>query len=254
MSSTEPFSPRITQAFTQLIAERIGLTFRKNDQAAFQKFILSRLQPLGFSVPEEYYLLLHDKTDAGHQEWETLITEITNTESFFFRDKGQFSLLKNYIFPKIIEQQSKSKTIRICSAGCSTGEEPYSIAILLKNLLPDLRDWEIKILGVDVNIEAIQKAKTGLYRPWSFRGIDPELQKQFFQETNQQYQLHDDILAMVDFQTGNLLNDSFFNPSLDIQNMDLILCRNVFIYFSQAAIEKTIAKFYDALSPLGYLL
>lgn len=254
MSSIEPLSPRILQAFTQLIAERIGLTFRKNDQAALQSFILDRLQALRFTVPEEYYLLLNAKTDAGHQEWEFLISEITNTESFFFRDKGQFSLLKNYIFPKIIEQRSHQKTIRICSAGCSTGEEPYSIAILLSELLPEPKDWDIKILGVDINVNAIEKAKTGLYRPWSFRGIDPPLQEQFFQEINNQYQLHDNILAMVDFQSGNLVDDSFHNPLLDLQNMDLILCRNVFIYFSQAAIEKTVAKFYDALSPLGYLL
>ena len=258
MSSTESLSPRIAQAFNQLIAERIGLTFRKNDQVSFQEFIFNRLKALDFETPEEYYLLLNTKTDESHQEWETLISKITNTESFFFRDKGQFKLLEKYILPKLIECKSQQpqnpKTLRICSAGCSTGEEAYSIAILLKELISDLQDWNLKILGIDVNASAIEKARTGLYRPWSFRGMAPELQTRFFKEVKNQYQLSDEIMDIVDFQTGNLVDSSFLDPFLDITNMDLILCRNVFIYFSQTAIEKTLNKFYDALCPLGYLL
>ncbi len=254
MSSIKPLSPRIKQAFTQLIAERIGVTLRKNDYASFQDFILNRIKALKLNLPEEYYLLLHANTCQSHQEWELLVSDVTNTESFFFRDKGQFKLLKDYIFPSIIAHKSHQKKLQICSAGCSTGEEPYSIAILLKDIIPDLQDWAIKIVGVDVNAAAIQVAQQGTYRNWSFRGIDKALQQRFFKEDNNYYHINADIKAMVDFQIGNLLDDSLLAPFAKLKDMDLILCRNVFIYFNNSAIEKAVHKIYDALCPSGYLL
>ena len=256
MSSTEPLSPRLQQAFAQLIADRIGLTLRKNDQASFQDFIFSRLKEIEFNVPEEYYLLLNENTERSNQEWELLISTVTNIESFFFRDKGQFNLLKNYILPTLIEQRSDEKILRICSAGCSTGEEPYSVAILLllADLIPDLNDWDIKIVGIDINSTAIERAKAGVYRPWSFRGVEPTILERFFKESDNHYKIDDTIQGMVDFQIGNLVDSSFLDPPLDITDMDLILCRNVFIYFNNLAIKKILDKFHTALRPLGYLL
>lgn len=254
MSSTQSLTVQLKQAFAQLIADRIGVTLRKNDQASFEEFIFRRLKAIKIEQPEDYYWLLQADREQSAQEWKLLILEITNTESFFFRDTGQFKLLKNYILPKIIEQKSGQKTLRICSAGCSTGEEPYSIAILLKELISELDDWDLTILGVDVNTSAIQSAQQGLYRPWSFRGVDKTHQQRFFHAVDNQYQINDDIKQMVDFQLGNLLDDSLLDPFATIKDMDLILCRNVFIYFSSSAIEKILNKIYDALCPLGYLL
>lgn len=254
MSSPKTLSPQITQAFAELITDRIGIILRKNDYVSIQEFILSRLKATEFKQPTDYYQLLHKKTDQSHQEWKLLISKTTNNESFFFRDKGQFELLKNYIFPTLIAQKSHQKELQIFSAGCSTGEEPYSIAILLKEIIPDLKDWDIKILGVDVNAAAIQDAQKGIYRPWSFRGIDSTLQQRFFKETGNLYHIHDEIKDMVNFQVGNLLDDSDLDPFSTIKNMDLILCRNVFIYFNDSVIGKVIDKIYDALCPSGYLL
>lgn len=254
MSSTKSLSPRFKQAFTQLIADRIGITLRKSDYTGFQEFIFSRIQAVKLNLPEEYYLLLHENTPQSQGEWELLITKITNTESFFFRDKGQFKLLKNYIFPELIAQKNQQKTLQICSAGCSTGEEPYSIAILLKEIIPNLDEWNIKILGVDVNASAIETAQTGRYRAWSFRGVDTALQQRFFRETDSYYQIDNEIRKMVNFQVGNLLGESVSDPFTTIKDMDLILCRNVFIYFNSEAIKIILTKIYDALCPLGYLL
>ncbi|MEO0353003.1 MAG: CheR family methyltransferase, partial [Cyanobacteria bacterium P01_A01_bin.15] len=100
----------------------------------------------------------------------------------------------------------------------------------------------------------IKSAKAGIYRPWSFRGIDRHIQNRFFVDLNEQYHISDSIKQMVKFRLGNLLDSSFLDPFLDIQEMDLILCRNVFIYFSDSAVETVLNKFYNALSPLGYLL
>lgn len=254
MFQTELIDPWLKQAFNRLIAERTGLKLRENDQEVFEAVIFSRVQKLRFSFPENYYQLLESDKEESHNEWENLISEITNSESFFFRDKGQFKLLRNRIFPKIIQEKKGDKILRICSAGCSTGEEPYSIAILLKDLMPDLQEWTVTILGVDIDSVAIKKAKRGIYRPWSFRRVDPDIKQRFFTEKNGVYYIAEDIKQMVSFQTVNLVRDSFSNLEFNLEFMDLILCRNVFIYFSDSAIETVLNKFHDALNPFGYLL
>ena len=254
MPPTESLSPGLTKAFVQLIVERTGFKIRENDQKVFKDTLYRRAKLTGSDFLEEYYQLLATQTEKSHQEWDSLIVEITNTESFFFRDKGQFNLLKNYIFPDLIKRRADTKTIRICSAGCSTGEEPYSIAMFLRDFIPNIEEWDITILGVDINSAAIKSAKAGIYRPWSFRGIDRHIQNRFFEEVNEQYHISASIKQMVKFQIGNLLDSSFLDPFSDIQEMDLILCRNVFIYFSDSAVETVLNKFYNALSPLGYLL
>ena len=254
MSLLEPFSPELTQAFTQLIVKRTGIIIRENDQTVFQETIAQRAKLTGSDSISAYYQLLTTETYKSQQEWDSLTTEITNTESFFFRDRGQFRLLKNHIFPDLIKRKAQTKTIRICSAGCSTGEEPYSIAMLLYDLIPNIKDWNLTILGIDINSVALEKARKGLYRPWSFRGIEPEIQKRFFRQTNDQYHINDDIKTMVSFQAGNLLDNSSLNPFCYVRDIDLILCRNVFIYFSNPAVKTALDKFYNALGPLGYLL
>lgn len=254
-SSPKPvFHPWLQQALTQAVANRIGFKIRDNDQTSFQEIVLERTQQLGLSRPDTYYHLLEAGTEESAQEWRQLTSKITNTESFFFRDKGQFSLLKHHIFPSLIRRNTGRKTLHICSAGCSTGEEPYSIAILLKELIPDIEDWNLTILGIDVNSAAIAKAQAAVYRPWSFRGLDPAIRQQFFREEDDHYVLDSVIREMVQFQRVNLLGDSFMNLAVPIQDMDLILCRNVFIYLSDSAIQRILHKFYDALCPLGYLL
>ncbi|MEM1251028.1 MAG: protein-glutamate O-methyltransferase CheR [Cyanobacteria bacterium P01_H01_bin.21] len=254
MPSRESLSPELTQAFIQLVAKRTGITIRENDQKVFKEVIHARAKLIGLSSLEDYRQLLAIESYKSHQEWNSLAVEITNTESFFFRDKGQFKLLKDYIFPDLIKRKSDTKTIHIYSAGCSTGEEPYSIAMLLSTLISDIREWDLTILGIDINSAALEKARKGIYRLWSFRGVDPNIQKQFFKKTSEQYHISNDIKNMVKFQSGNLLDDSFANPFSTARGIDLILCRNVFIYFSNSAIETVLDKFYNALCPLGYLM
>ena len=254
MSSRESLGPELTRVFIQLVAQRTGIVIRENDQKIFKEVISERTRLTGSNSLEDYYYLLATETYQSHQEWNNLAVEITNNESFFFRDKGQFKLLRNYILPELIKRKSKTKTIHIYSAGCSTGEEPYSIAMLLSELIANIREWNITILGVDINSVALEKAKKGIYRPWSFRGVDRNIQNQFFKKTNERYHISSGIKNMVKFQAGNLLDDSFANPFYTAREIDLILCRNVFIYFSNSAITTVLDKFYNALCPLGYLI
>lgn len=247
-------SEDLIQAFIRLIAKHTGIEVRERDKTALIEKIVSRMKALKLELPETYYQILNSSSPKNYQEWKNLVILLTNTESYFFRDQDQFTLLRNHILPELIQRKQNNKTIRICSAGCSSGEEPYSLAILLKELLPDIEEWNLTILGIDINQEALAKAKTGIYRPWSFRRVNLEIVKRYFQVINNEYHLKNIIKEMVKFQAINLVRDLFPSSNSELQNIDLILCRNVFIYFDSSAIATVLNKFYDALEPLGYLI
>ncbi len=241
-------------AFIKLIAEETGLEIKKHDQTSLDEKIFSRMKINKIIFPDNYYQLLASKTMESRQEWQSLVHALTNSESFFFRDKGHFKLLENRIIPELIQRNQKTRTIRVCSAGCSTGEEPYSLAILLNELIPDPDQWNLLILGLDVNSLSIEKAKAGIYRSWSFRGVAPEIKSRYFKAVNDEYHIDLKIKRMLKFQTSNLVKDSFPHPNSEMKEMDLIVCRNVFIYFEKAAISKALENFYMMLKPCGYLL
>jgi chemotaxis protein methyltransferase CheR len=241
-------------SFTRLITKHTGIEIREREQAALSEKIFLRMKALKLDIPENYYQLLNSSTSNSHEEWKRLVILITNIESFFFRDTDQFALLRDRILPELIQRNQNNRTLRICSAGCSSGEEPYSLAILLKELLPEPEQWNLTILGIDINQEALQKAQTGIYRPWSFRRVDVDIIKRYFRVTNNHYHLNPSIMQMVKFQNLNLLENFSNQSNLELREFDLILCRNVFIYFESSAIEKVLNQFYNALQPLGYLI
>ena len=254
MVNRKSLSEDLIQAFIRLIAKHTGIEIRERDKTALIEKIFSRMQALKLDLPETYYQILNSSSRENQQEWNNFLILLTNTESYFFRDQDQFTLLRNHIFPELIQRKQTNKTIRICSAGCSSGEEPYSLAILLKEILPDIEEWNLTIWGMDINQEALAKAKTGIYRPWSFRRVDVEIVQRYFQVANNEYQLKNSIKQMVNFQNLNLVKDLFPSSKFELQTLDLILCRNVFIYFDESAIATVLNKFYDALEPLGYLI
>lgn len=254
MFKPQSLSEGLIQNFIRLIASYTGLEIRERDKFALSEKILLRMKVLKLDLPENYYQLLNSSTSEGYQEWQILVVLLTNIESYFFRDKDQFTLLRYNIFPELIQRKKTSKTLRICSAGCSSGEEVYSLAILLKELLPDLKQWNLMILGIDINQDALEKAKAGVYRPWSFRRVEAEIVQRYFQFKNNHYHLDPSIKQMVQFQSLNLVNEILPRANSELREFDLILCRNVFIYFEPSAIGKVLNKFYNALQPLGYLI
>ena len=273
--------------FVQLISRYIGLSFREQDRSGLSKKLSDRINILKLSSPEEYYQLLakgvtqryswleERKSDSagffhqgkprelsGAREWKELLVLLTTGESYFFRDRGQFWLLKNFILPQIINQQRlmwydgriERPGLRLWSAGCSTGEEAYSLAILLRELIPDWEDWQIFILGTDINREAIAKAKLGNYSDWSFRTISAKQKNTYFTLKKGKWKIEDDIRRLVTFRYGNLVEEGFFKASDGIEQFDLILCRNVFVYFTAEAIALVLQKFDKALRAGGYLM
>ena len=254
----------LLQNLIELIAKHTGLHIREQDKQALGNKVVARMQALKIIIPEQYYQLLNTSTNhgvtetSGDKEWKALTLLLTTGESYFFRDKGQIALLKNRLLPQIIEQKKRSPipkpSLRIWSAGCSTGEEVYSIAMVIKELIPDLHNWHILILGTDINLESIAKAQQGLYDSWSFRMVEPEIIKRYFKPRQQSWEVLETMRSMVKFRVGNLIKDNFPQPSIDLHSMDIIICRNVFIYFDSHSIALVLDKFYHTLNSSGYLI
>jgi chemotaxis protein methyltransferase CheR len=244
----------LVEAFSYLIAQHSGIVVRQQDQASFGEKIFSRMQANKIKSQKKYYELLKSETPESSKEWESLTSLMVNNESYFFRDQEQLNILKNKILLDLIKRKKAEKTIRICSAGCSTGQEPYTLALMLKELLPDFESWNILILGIDIDRAALAEAEKGVYESWSFRGVAESTKKKYFQEINSQYHIASDIKKFVKFRFINLVKDEFPQHKSELNNMDLVLCRNVFIYFENSATAKVLDKIYKTLQPLGYFV
>ena len=236
------------------IAERFGIYIRPQDDAPFSKKIHSRVQELRLSTYEAYCDLLTSASDLSLSEWRELIRQITIAETYFMRDKGHIYLLQNNILPELIKAQQSSKSLRIWSAGCSSGEEAYSIAILLQDLIPDIQNWKLQIIGSDLNPEVVQKAKQAVYSEWSLRSLTDKQKSLYFTKQSALWRLNESLCKMVTFYSNNLVEDDFGRTSSDFFNFDLILCRNVFIYFEPKAIKKVLHRFQTALKHNCYLI
>lgn len=260
----------LIQLFVQLISNYTGLRIRTQDREALCRKLGSRMRSLKLSSPEDYYKLLEGGLNPSNSffaipaqgEWKELITLLTTGESYFFRDSGQFWLLENVLLPELIAYQRQVRntsgnskpSLRIWSAGCSTGEEPYSLAILLTQLIPDWENWNLFILGTDINHESIAQAQQGLYSPWSFRMVEPQGMPQYFQQRKNQWKVEEKYRKLVTFRVGNLARDRFPDSASDLANIDLIICRNVFVYFESQVIRDILEKFAKTLRPGGYLI
>jgi chemotaxis protein methyltransferase CheR len=187
------------------------------------------------------------------QELEILASHLTIGETYFFRGRESFEVLKEHILPALIRSRIENeKHLRIWNAGCATGEEPYSIAILLSRVIPDIEDWNITVLATDINPRFLKKAQKGVYTEWSFRDA-PEIKK-YFNDTKHGFEIIPEIKKMVTFSYHNLAEDAY--PSLlnNTSAMDVIFCRNVLMYFSQACAKQVVAALYLCLVDGGFLV
>ncbi len=189
--------------------------------------------------------------------WQDIIQGITIGETYFFRNQAHINALRSYVLPELIDRRLESgqKLLRIWSAGCATGEEPYSLAMLLHELIPDIATWHITLLATDINLAYLERARTGLYRPSSFRTETPDyIRQRWFVPAGSEYQLAREIRDMVYFMPLNLAEDNY--PAFDngTMKMDMIVCRNVTIYFDQPDVIAIANRFHEALNPNGWLI
>src|SRR5215470_16316902 len=141
-----------------------------------------------------------------------LVAAVATNETYFFRTAAHFAALKNYLLPELIEKKKSqgARTLRIWSAGCSTGEEPYSIAILLVEHFPELLSWDVKILATDIDFDALECAGEAVYRPWSFRGVAPELMRKYWDALEgERFRVAERVRSLVSFGPLNLVTDAY---------------------------------------------
>ncbi len=189
--------------------------------------------------------------------WQELIDIITVGETYFFRNQDQFNALRAEVIPALVNKRRESgnKYLRLWCAGCATGEEPYSLAILLRELIPDYQSWQITLLATDINEASLERAKRGIYRSWSFRNeTPPAVQQRWFKADDDNFRLDPAIKNMVTFRSLNLVSDEYPSFESGLTHLDLILCRNVTIYFDQETTRKVVARFYESLIPNGWLV
>ncbi len=243
------------EQFRTLILERSGLHFPDKRRADLERGVAQAMAHSACADVQSYYQLLAGKpTDSP--EWETLIGQVTVGETYFFRDRGQFEALRGHLLPELIAQKRQTvRQLRIWSAGCASGEEPYSLAILLRELLPDLSDWNITILATDINREALQKARRGLYGEWSFREAGwQNLRDRYFTRRGKEWEISSQVRQMVSFAYLNLREDPYPAIANNTVAFDLVLCRNVAIYFSAELVQYVVNRMYEALVDGGWLL
>jgi chemotaxis protein methyltransferase CheR len=226
---------------------------REQEEGPLRDIVRGRMSALKLSRPEEYYELL-STGENSRSEQEQLAILLTTGETYFFRDSGQFALLRDKILPKLIERRKSVRTLRIWSAACSSGEEAYSLAMLLDEVLSDQSRWNIMILGTDVNDLALDKARHAAYTEWSFRATDDAHRQRYFQRHGNAWVLDRRIRERVTFRNVNMLADTFPNAASELIEMDLILCRNLFIYMLPGMVSRVTDKLTETLAEGGYLL
>lgn len=242
----------LLERFLPLLATRTGLHVRDKDRATLARALEARVRESGLS-PEEYWRALMRDT-AMEGEWKKLLPRLTNGESYFLRDKGQIALLRDRLLPELLEMRKNERSLRVWSAGCSTGEEVYTLAMLISELLPRHAEWRITIIGTDINEEALDKARRGVYGTWAFRAVPDEVRTRYFEQGAQGLEIKSELRGLVRFALLNLRGEGFPNRAQELADFDLILCRNVLIYFDREAIAHTLRGFAASLRDGGYLL
>jgi chemotaxis protein methyltransferase CheR len=253
--------------FRELILNRSGLYFpeKKKSDLAIGLFKALEDAPQTASGIDSYYNFLKEAaTPEAQKEMDRLINLLTIGETHFFRDSAQFDALSNHVLPELIARKRTaagsidpvfSPHLRLWSAGCSTGEEPYSLAILLRELIPDIERWQVLILATDINRDSLKRAQGGLYTNWSFREARAKTMRSlYFSREGKRYRLRDKIRRMVTFAHLNLIEDDYPSIRNNTVSMDLIICRNVTIYFAEPTTRQVIQRFYNALVPGGWLV
>jgi chemotaxis protein methyltransferase CheR len=240
---------------SEYLTAKIGLHFTKKRWNELHPKMAAAMKDFDFEDVGEFIESLLSSSPTQKQI-EILASHLTVGETYFFRERRAFEILEQSVLPGLIDNRRRTgKRLRFWSAGCSTGEEPYSIAILLDKLIPDLRDWNITILATDINTGALKKADEGIYSDWSFRDAPPFFKDKYFERVNgNRYLLLSDIRKMVTFSYLNLSQDVYPALQNNTNAMDVIFCRNVLMYFSPEHVKRAAERFYRSLVDNGCLI
>lgn len=245
-----PLPEDVFRLLRDLISDYCGIYFDESSGYILERRLNRRLKLHMFDNFRDYYrFLLYDR--RKEEELAAIVDILTVNETYFFREMNQLKAFSDEISEEILLANKTSKKLRIWSAGCSSGEEPYTLAMLLMEKGGRFRDFDIEILGSDINRRVLQTARKGLYRKNSFRAIDEYYLLKYFVKEDDGYRIKDEVKKLVNFNYLNLLDP--IKVKL-IGAMDIIFCRNVLIYFNPDSKKKLVYNFYQRLHDGGYLL
>jgi len=236
--------------FKQLIYSESGINLSPAKRELLKSRLSKRLRVLSLNSFKDYYKYVTEADTTG-REIIHMIDCISTNLTDFFREITHFQFLKKRLLPSLLEkkQKNRERKIRIWSAGCSTGEEPYTISMVLSESIEQLSNWDIKILATDLSTRVLEKAKQGLYQKERLKNIDTQMISTYFKKAeNGHYQVKDSLKNMIVFRRFNLMDNFPFKGQFDF-----IFCRNVMIYFNKQTQNELITKFYKYLTPEGYL-
>jgi chemotaxis protein methyltransferase CheR len=247
--------PQMTDAefrmMTELLRQHCGLHFGPESRYLFEKRVARRLRELELTSFSAYHYLVRNSS-SGDGEFARLIDELTTNETYFLRERGQLRALVSEILPELRLQRAErgGAPVSIWSAGCSSGEEPYSVVILAleAGLTPGV---DIRVYASDISHRMLRRARQGVYREVSFRETEPSLREKYFVEKEGLWRISDSVKKHVDFIHLNLLDRSKIAL---LGAMDVILCRNVIIYFDLDSKRRVIQTFFEKLRAGGHLL
>ena len=234
------------ERFRAAIAVRLGIWF-EDQKFEYLAGILEQRIEVTADVPARYLNALEKPTQA-QAELREIARELTVGETYFFRHNDQFRAFSEVALPSRQAARAITKQLRLLSAGCSSGEEAYTLSILTREALTDPA-WELSIDGVDVNPNAVERARAARYSQWSLRETPARIQQQYFANEGREYVLSKAVQRGVRFEEGNLVADDSWAP----ESFDVIFCRNVLMYFTQENARRVVARFSRALAPGGFL-
>jgi chemotaxis protein methyltransferase CheR len=240
----------------QLAKKHFGIVVQDHQVAYVNKTINGFLVELGYRSTKDYMQALTQDLSVSSPEMKAFSRAVTVNESYFFRVKPQIMYLKEQLLPKIIAARRLQGDLRIniWSAGCAAGQEIYTVAILLSELLTDFDSWQLNLMGTDINEASLLQAKKGVYSRFSLRATTPEDQVRYFTKHDDQFELKKCIRDKVTFSHLNFRETTYPDAEKGLLDLDLLLCRNVFIYFSSDDCKTIFSRFMRCLSPEGVIM
>ena len=231
------------ERFRKTIYDESGITFSATNRPILDSRIKEILREKKLDSVDDYYKLI----TSDHEEMKRMLDAVTTNLTRFFRNQPHFDALEKYVIPHVLEEKKKTgdKTVRVWSAGCSTGEEPYTIAMLLKRILPV--GYDFQVTASDISLKSLMVGQSGFYADNKVDGIPPDYLSQYFTKSAGGYQVNKEIMSKVKFDYHNLKNDS------GMRNLDVIFCRNVTIYFDEPAQLVVLNRFWNSMASHSYL-
>jgi len=229
------------ELYRDMIYKESGITFTPTNRSILESRLKERLREKGLDSVKTYY----DKIISDKEELKGFLDSITTNLTRFFRNQAHFDALEKFVIPEVMNIRKTPGTIRIWSAGCSTGEEPYTISMLMNEILP--KAWNYEILASDISLKCLMTAKEGFYNDSRIVGIPDNYLAKYFNKVDGGYKIHADIQSKIKFDYHNLKNDS------QQRNLDVVFCRNVIIYFDETAQTAVINRFWDSMASKSFL-